>query len=299
MPDLSFFRKIIATLALAAFCVAVWAQKPVSENDLRLNVAFLADSCCAGRGCGTVGTVEASAWIARQFADAGLQQLNGSWFQHFETSSGTGHNVIGVLPGSNHSYILVGAHYDGLGTIGGRMYPGADSNASGVAALLSIAAAMPRDIGTGLIFVAFDAYASSRSGAAAFLEAFPQLNITTMISLDILGGVTAPVRSGEYNYLLALGAKGYAGSLTLAGFGLDVNLYYDYYGSEEFTRIFYNRIGDQVPFQKKGVATIVFTSGITMNTNKPADSPRALNYGVFTRRVKLIQRWLVAKTALR
>ena len=31
------------------------------------------------------------------------------------------------------------AHYDNLGTLNGRFYPGADANASGVAALLELA----------------------------------------------------------------------------------------------------------------------------------------------------------------
>ncbi|MEO0814833.1 MAG: M20/M25/M40 family metallo-hydrolase, partial [Myxococcota bacterium] len=64
----------------------------------------------------------------------------------------TGRNVIGLLPGQDPSLepVLVGAHYDGQGRgesgnslarteEAGEIHPGADDNASGVAALLEIA----------------------------------------------------------------------------------------------------------------------------------------------------------------
>ncbi|HPC83310.1 MAG TPA: M20/M25/M40 family metallo-hydrolase [Thermoanaerobaculaceae bacterium] len=54
-------------------------------------------------------------------------------------------NVIGMLPGSDPSLedmaVVVGAHMDHLGTVGDKVYAGADDNASGVAALLEIARA--------------------------------------------------------------------------------------------------------------------------------------------------------------
>ena len=52
-----------------------------------------------------------------------------------------GRNVIGVIPSLYYTdeYILITAHYDHLGILGGRIYNGADDNASGVASLLTIA----------------------------------------------------------------------------------------------------------------------------------------------------------------
>jgi Zn-dependent M28 family amino/carboxypeptidase len=56
-----------------------------------------------------------------------------------------GFNVLGRLEGSDpalrHEAILIGAHMDHLGRPGGVLHPGADDNASGVAALLEIARA--------------------------------------------------------------------------------------------------------------------------------------------------------------
>ena len=51
-------------------------------------------------------------------------------------------NVVGVVLGSDPALqdmaVVVGAHMDHLGKVGDRIYPGADDNASGVAALLEI-----------------------------------------------------------------------------------------------------------------------------------------------------------------
>lgn len=54
-----------------------------------------------------------------------------------------GRNVIAVIPGSDprlrDEAVVIGAHVDHLGQAGAALYPGADDNASGVAALLEIA----------------------------------------------------------------------------------------------------------------------------------------------------------------
>ena len=39
----------------------------------------------------------------------------------------------------------------------------------------------------------------------------------------------------------------------------------------------------------------MFTSGITMNTNKPADTPETLDYAILKRRILLIYYFLVSR----
>jgi hypothetical protein len=55
-------------------------------------------------------------------------------------------NVIAVIPGSQPNLageaVVIGAHVDHLGQVNGRLFPGADDNASGVAAVLEIARAL-------------------------------------------------------------------------------------------------------------------------------------------------------------
>jgi aminopeptidase YwaD len=55
-------------------------------------------------------------------------------------------NVIGILPGADPALaseaVVIGAHYDHLGRVGGVVHPGADDNASGTAVVLGMARAL-------------------------------------------------------------------------------------------------------------------------------------------------------------
>ena len=103
-----------------------------SADELMEEVEFLSGPALEGRGFGSPGGCAASFYIFRQFRNAGLRTS----FQNFESGGKIGHNVIGVTPGWFRSYIVVSAYYDGVGKFDGVCYPGADANASGVAALL-------------------------------------------------------------------------------------------------------------------------------------------------------------------
>ena len=152
------------------------AHNTVWENKLYRQVEFLSDSLCGGRATGTRGSTEAAFWIARRFGQLGLLPFSGQYTKHFYGPFGR--NMIGMIPGNsrgkNDSYVLVLAHYDGLGTLNGKLYPGADSNASGVVAMVSIAEMfsamrlLGRAYDTNVIFAAVDAKSSSMKGSRAF-----------------------------------------------------------------------------------------------------------------------------------
>ena len=134
------------------------AVPPLCAQDrveaLRADVQFFADSLQTGRACGTGGVQAVTFYLLRQLRDLGLRTT----VQSFDAGGRVGHNVVAVTPGWYRSYIVVGAHFDGLGTLDGKCYPGADSNASGVAALLALARSLTGTAQgpTGLILVAFD-----------------------------------------------------------------------------------------------------------------------------------------------
>ncbi|MBO4465558.1 MAG: M28 family peptidase [Bacteroidales bacterium] len=266
----------------------------LSAGALRESVEILCDPIFAGRGTGTDGARYASEWIRDMFEDAGLMPYEENWYHEFKVGSEKGRNVVGYLPGNSGKWILVGAYYDGLGVIGGKVYPGADSNASGVAALIAVANAVRRDCRDGLIFVAFDARSRDYSGARHMLSELRASghSVRMMISLDILGSTLAPVSQRNPRSLMALGGKPWSSSLRKCAAIGQVDIYFDYYKSENFTNLFYNKIGDQTVFMKAGIPSIVFTSGITLNTNKVTDTPETLDYESLRARVLCISRWL-------
>ncbi|MBP5173293.1 MAG: M28 family peptidase, partial [Bacteroidales bacterium] len=178
---------------------------------------------------------------------------------------------------------------------------GADSNASGVAALIAVTNAVRRDCRDGLIFVALDARSRHYAGARHMLSELRASGHSArmMISLDILGSTLAPVSQRNPRSLMALGGKPWASSLRKCAAIGQLDLYFDYYKSDNFTNLFYNKIGDQTVFMRAGIPSIVFTSGITLNTNKVTDSPETLDYESLRARVLCISRWLSLTASVR
>ena len=290
MPQLKSAAKIFLFFALSAFPLKAAAQVPERMAELREDVAFLTDSLCNGREYGTKDALNVAFYVNKCFREAGLWTR----FQVFRKEGGSGRNVIGFTPGFYRDYIVVGAHYDGLGSADENFYPGADSNASGTAALLSLARRMAyASRSTGVIFVAFDGYSKDMEGSRAFLtELGKQYNIKLMINLDILGSTSAPIREDRPDYLIALGAFEYRYALQDQNRETNLHLSFDYYGSARFTDLFYKSMSDQKWFVEKRIPSVLFTSGITMDTNKLSDTADKLDYSVFARRVLLIENWL-------
>lgn len=281
-------------LAMHAYIPVIGeGQVKVDKALLRKDVEFLSDSLCGGRQAGSPAAFDAASYICRRLRDIGYVFD----IQSFNTGSGkVGHNIVAVPATvsaqgfSSKPQILVMAYYDGLGVLDGTLYPGADSNASGVAALLALAERLKGRSDVVLAFV--DGHNSSLSGSAALQESLRGRKLSLVVNLDILGGTLAPVDKYWPDYLIALGAERYSKAFEKCNEGLMLHLYYDYYRSRSFTDLFYRRIGDHKGFLSGGAPVILFTSGITLNTNRPDDTAATLDYEVFSRRVEFIARFL-------
>ena len=302
-------------LAAGGNAAAQNSRNAFSESALRSKVEFLSDSLCAGRRSGTPGGSEAAFWLSRQFSHLNLTPL-GHFAHSFALPQNAGHNIIGSIPGrKGGKYVIIMAHYDNLGTLEGTLYPGADSNASGVAALLSLAQAFSHSYkasgqcGPTLIFAALDGRQANMAGAYALCRELLESklkdprtgfiinkeDILQVVNLDIVGSTLAPLDAKRPDYLIMLGGEQYQKDLLSfinrsQGIGLDLG--FDYYGSRDFTEMFYRRICDQRPFLEKGIPSVLFTSGITLRTNRTDDVASSLDYSVLRRRVELIYHWI-------
>ncbi len=299
------------------------ARELVYHEKAEREISFLTDSICNGRGSGTAGNAEAGAWISRKFRETGLMQFGGTWGKSFRSANGTiGRNILGFLPGSSkrhpERYIIIAAHYDHIGNINGRMFPGADANASGVVAMTSLAemAAKTKEIGrqylNNLIFVGLDGKEMDMAGSKSLLEMITEgrladpvtgktirrSDIFMMVNIDQIGSSLSPLNSNRNDYLIMLdGTRSmnqYKSLLNSCNIRYDINLDlgFTYYDSENFTRLFYS-ITDQKVFSDKGVRSIMFTSGITMNNNKTWDNVGSLDMDVFIKRIYLMYHWLL------
>jgi hypothetical protein len=162
-------------------------------DDLRT----LAHDTLEGRRTGEPGNRLARDYIRAGFRRAGLRPPPAGYLQPFplpERSSGdgdsaTGANVVGWVPGSDPSLgaIVLTAHFDHLGVRDGRIYNGADDNASGVAALLSLARYVARHpLRHTAVFAALDGEEMGLLGARAFLTSGWPRNPVLNLNMDMV-----------------------------------------------------------------------------------------------------------------
>src|SRR5438876_10380749 len=104
-------------------------------------------------------------------------------------------NVIGVLPGADPALagetIVLGAHWDHLGSSGGATYHGADDNASGTAVVVGLARAFAAAGGARrtLVFVLFGAEEVGLIGSGHYVRhaALPLGQTAAMLNFDMVG----------------------------------------------------------------------------------------------------------------
>ena len=298
------------------------SKREITREILERNISFLSDTLCHGRGTGTAGNVEAAFWLDRAFRELGLMKFGDSYSHKVRVKPGVvGRNVIGMIPGAisvpRDRYVIVGAHYDHLGTLAGNTYPGADANASGTIAMLSLAEMFSymKDMGkvydSNIIFVAFDAKEAGMAGSQELWDmisygtlkdpitgkSITREKISLMVNIDQIGSSLSPLHDGRDDYMIMLGTHSlkYNKRKVLdecnrkSGIGLDLAL--DYYGSPNFTQLFY-RLSDQKVFVDNRIPAVLFTSGITMNNNKTWDNVESLNMHVLQKRIYLIYLWI-------
>jgi hypothetical protein len=107
-------------------------------------------------------------------------------------------NVVGFLEGSDpelrRDAIVVGAHLDHLGTVDGKVCPGADDNASGASALLEIASVLARLPASGrskrsLVFVLWTGEEEGKLGSGHWVRnpLWPLDRTAAYVNLDMIG----------------------------------------------------------------------------------------------------------------
>ena len=181
---------------------------------LKADVYYLASDTLEGRGISTPGVDLAAQHIRAEFRRIGLKSgpSDGSYFQPIEyrrspeSARTILKNVIGVLEGKGDladQAIVIGAHYDHLGhgefsslapeALRARTHPGADDNASGIAAMLELArhfASQPTPSRRRMVFVAFTAEEAGLIGSRHYVSKepiFPIKDTVAMLNFDMVG----------------------------------------------------------------------------------------------------------------
>lgn len=179
---------------------------------LKVDVVYLASDLLQGRETGTEGETMAADYIISRMKAIGLSPkgTDGTWLQPFDfkfnpnphTEGGedrTGKNVVGYLDNGAATTVVIGGHYDHLGNgefgslhAGEKdIHNGADDNASGIAAMLRIAAHLKNSEAknNNYLFIAFTGEEMGLYGSKHYVN-HPTVDlkqINYVINMDMVG----------------------------------------------------------------------------------------------------------------
>lgn len=187
-------KKFVFVLAGAMFSIvnSSLAQVMLDSRQLLQDVKILSADSMQGRKSCTAGSQKAQHYILAAIKKNNLRAFAGNFKQVFSFAArgaqcDSATNLIGYFSGTSSSPCLVlSAHYDHLGVMNGQIYPGADDNASGVAALLAIMDYFSRHQPCHtLIFAFFDGEEAGLYGARAFVNNLPVAAATIALNVNL------------------------------------------------------------------------------------------------------------------
>lgn len=195
--------------------VLIACKSPAQDFDRKLietHIKTLSDDKLEGRGTGTKGEKSAADYIIDNFKQLKLQPRgdDNTFLQEFpfrkgvhgEGEAGKAYNVVGYLDNDAATTVIIGAHYDHLGTDGqgssldanpkDKVHNGADDNASGVAGVLELAryfASNTTKEKNNYLFLCFSGEELGLLGSKYFADHAPVdiASVNYMINMDMIG----------------------------------------------------------------------------------------------------------------
>ncbi|NJN14607.1 MAG: M28 family peptidase [Planctomycetes bacterium] len=272
---------MVRRLLLIALLLASARAGEVERERLAAHVTTLASKEHGGRK--GVGGRKAEAYVVAAFQETGLETI----VQEVPCADGkAARNVIGIRRAGEEAakeHLILSAHYDHLGMLGGILFPGAADNAAGCAALLELARLLPRDEKRDLIFIAFDREEERLQGSRAYCQhpVAPLEECVAMLTFDILGrdlmdateGLLFCTGAERSDTLFDLVAKApHPPGVELLFTGADV-------------------VGDRsdfAPFRDKKVPFLFFSTGEYRDYHAATDTAERVDMGKLERETRLI-----------
>lgn len=280
---------------------------PISEVSLsRLAADITALTSIPTRHVNSPGSAQAADYIEAGFRAAGgrLEVRTQEFPLTWAGISTTQRNVIAVLPGADPQagFILIGAHTDS------RTFdlkdstspaPGANDNASGVAAVIELARLLANSTPQAtLVFAAFAAEEVGHQGSDAYVQAALARgeSYQAVIILDIIGNAAGPAGAGSVRVFSAPPEDSPSrrlayqfeqiGEEALTGFDVQVQSTLDRPG----------RYSDHVPFSEAGIPAVRLIEPIEDLTHQhsASDTPDRVSMDYVAQITRLVRGWLFA-----
>ena len=265
---------------------------------VKLDVDVLAGDVTTGRANGTPGSSAAQDYIVRYLSQWGVGANGGGTAPAaFRQAFAGGTNIIGVIPGTDlaDEYVIVGAHYDGLGGTCRGLDPadsicnGATDNATGVAAALAVARAFavsPSPPRRSVVFAFWDREEDGLLGSRHFLAnpLVPLEDVVSYVNFDIQG---ANLRASLRDITFAIGAETGGSRLqemvaaATAPSTLDTG---------SFSHVFGQGRSDHAPFIAAGIPTVFFSDSTGPCYHTDMDDPEIVDHAKLGQQIGTAQR---------
>jgi hypothetical protein len=211
-------------------------------------------------------------------------------------------NVIALLEGSDpklkDEYVVISGHYDHMGIVQGRIYRGADDNASGIIGVLESARAYvhgkvrPR---RSIMFIAFDAEEAAMLGSAYFARVpiLPLDKAVADLNMDAIGR-NEDTRNWKLTPGQTINSVNLVGTLynpdlrrTIERNNQSIGLQLDFKTDTNDIEEWFDR-SDQINFAIKSVPMVLFTTGEHRDYHTENDTWDKINYPKLEKIIRLV-----------
>ena len=211
-------------------------------------------------------------------------------------------NVIGLLEGADpklkDEYVVISGHYDHMGIVQGRIYRGADDNASGTIGVLESARAYTQGKvrpKRSVMFIALDAEEAAMLGSEHFVEnpVLPLDKAVADLNMDSIGRdeetrnwkVTPEQTHNSVNLVGTLYNPDLRQMIEKSNqlIGLQLDFKTDTSDREEW----FDR-SDQIIFATKSVPMVLFTTGEHRDYHTEQDTADRINYPKLEKIIRLV-----------
>ncbi|WP_296622776.1 M28 family peptidase [Marivirga sp.] len=209
-------------------------------------------------------------------------------------------NVLGYLEGTEKKdeLIVLTAHYDHVGIQDGKVYNGADDDASGTTAVMEIAEAFvkAKEAGHGpkrsILFMPVTGEEKGLLGSAHYAEnpVFPLENTVTNLNIDMIGRIDS-VHKDDREFVYLIGSNRISTELHEISEAMNDNytkleLDYTYNAEDHPDRIYYR--SDHWNFAKNGVPIIFYFNGTHADYHQHTDTVEKIEFDLLKKRTDLV-----------
>ncbi|MDD7886361.1 M20/M25/M40 family metallo-hydrolase [Flavivirga sp. 57AJ16] len=182
----------------------------VLKEDVKASLEYMASDALEGRNTGSPGIEKAAVFIENYFKENKVAPYYETYRDSFNLDNIVGYNIVGYLEGHDselkNEFVILGAHYDHIGTIepvnGDSIANGANDDASGTVAVLEWAKYFSKSKSNkrSILFTLYAAEEMGLKGSGHLAKRLKgeALHLYTMINFEMIGVTRAGNQTMAY-----------------------------------------------------------------------------------------------------